>query len=102
MNTAAVIVGILSCIALGRVLFLNAEIKTLDSASIRFGRLVEGWRTSHGENGPIPTNIAEAEIEYDWLVNTRDLKKESRTVWLGGSGLLLVLLVAALFEIVRK
>lgn len=102
MNIALVIIAILTVLTLGRVVFLDAEIKTLDSAGLRFGRLVKGWQATHLADTPPPSNIIEAEVEYDWLVNARDSKKESRTVWLGASALLVVLLVSAIIEIARN
>ena len=102
MTTAAIVIGILSAMAMGRVIFLNAEIKTLDAASLRFGGLIEGWRKLHPAGEPTPTNIFEAQTEYEWLVNARDSKKEARAVWFGGAVLLVVLLASALFEAVRN
>ncbi|MFZ2228236.1 MAG: hypothetical protein WA090_03080 [Candidatus Nanopelagicaceae bacterium] len=102
MNIALAVIGILTVLTLGRVVFLDAEIKTLDSATLRFGKLVKGWRATHVADTPPPSNIVEAEVEYDWLVNVRDSKKESRTVWLGASALLVVLLVSAIIEIARN
>lgn len=102
MNIALVIIAFLTIVTLGRVVFLDAEIKTLDSASLRFGKLVKGWQAAHLDDSPPPSNIIEAEIEYDWLINARDSKKESRTVWLGASALLVVLLVSAIIEIGRN
>ena len=102
MNIALVALAILTILTLGRVVFLDAEIRTLDSASLRFGRLIEGWQATHVVGTPPPSNIVEAEIEYDWLVNARDSKKESRTIWLGTSALFVVLLVSAIIEIARS
>ncbi|HUW87662.1 MAG TPA: hypothetical protein VMW30_04710 [Candidatus Paceibacterota bacterium] len=102
MNIALVIIAILTVLTLGRVVFLDAEIRTLDSAGLRFGRLVKGWQAGHIADTPPPPNIVEAEIEYDWLVNARDSKKESRTIWLGTSALLVVLLVSAIIQIARN
>lgn len=102
MNIALVVIAILTVLTLGRVVFLDAEIKTLDSAALRFGRLVKGWQATHLADTPPPPNIIEAEVEFDWLVNARDSKKESRTVWLGTSALLVVLLVSAIIEIARN
>ncbi|MDP1712326.1 MAG: hypothetical protein Q8K86_07695 [Candidatus Nanopelagicaceae bacterium] len=102
MNIALIVIAILTVLTLGRVVFLDAEIKTLDSATLRFGRLVKGWQATHALGTPPPSNVIEAEVEYDWLVNARDSKKESRTVWLGTSALLMVLLVSAIIEIVQN
>lgn len=102
MNIALIIIAILTIVTLGRVVFLDAEIKTLDSASLRFGKLVKGWQATHVLDTPPPSNIIEAEIEYDWLTNARDSKKESRTIWLGSSALLVVLLVSAIIEIAQN
>lgn len=102
MNIALAVIALLTILTLGRVVFLDAEIKTLDSASLRFGKLVKGWQATHIADSPPPSNIIEAEIEYDWLINARDSKKESRTVWLGASALLVVLLVSAIIEIGRN
>lgn len=102
MNIALAIIAILTVLTLGRVVFLDAEIRTLDSASLRFGKLVKGWQANHLADSPPPSNIVEAEIEYDWLINARDSKKESRTIWLGASALLVVLLVSAIIEIARN
>lgn len=102
MNIALAVIALVTIVTLGRVVFLDAEIKTLDSASLRFGKLVKGWQATHIADSPPPSNIIEAEIEYDWLINARDSKKESRTVWLGASALLVVLLVSAIIEIGRN
>lgn len=102
MNIALAVIAILAILTLGRVVFLDAEIKTLDSASLRFGQLVKRWQTTHIADSPPPSNIIEAEIEYDWLVSARDSKKGSRTLWLGASALLVVLLVSAIIEIGRN
>lgn len=102
MNIALVVIAVLTIATLGRVLFLDAEIKTLDSASLRFGKLVKGWQETHVADASPPLNIVEAEIEYDWLVNARDSKKESRVIWLGTSALFVVLLVSAVIEIARN
>ncbi len=97
MTIAAIIFGILCAGAIGRVIFLNAEIRTLDGASIRFGSLIENWQKPHLQGEVIPTKILEAQTEYEWLINARDSKKEVRTVWFGGAALLLILLGSALF-----
>lgn len=102
MTVAAIALGILCAMAIGRVIFLNAEIRTLDVASGRFGNLVEGWTRAHPESVPIPASIVEAQTEFDWLVNARDSKKEVRTVWVGGALLALILLVSAIMKINRN
>ena len=102
MTTAAIVFGILCAGAIGRVIFLNAEIKTLDGASIRFESLIANWQKPHLQGDEIPTKILEAQTEYEWLVNARDSKKEVRTVWFGGAALLLILLIIALFEALKN
>ncbi|MBI3429069.1 MAG: hypothetical protein HY050_03220 [Actinobacteria bacterium] len=102
MTAAAIVIGILTAIAVGRVIFLNAEIRTLDAASRRFGNLTEGWKSVHSESAPIPASMVEAQTEFDWLINARDSKKEVRTVWVGGALLSLILLVSAVVEINRN
>ncbi len=102
MNIALAVIAVLTIVTLGRVLFLDAEIRTLDSACLRFGKLVKGWKETHVADTSPPLNIVEAEIEYDWLVNARDSKKESRTIWLGTSALFVILLVSAVIQIARN
>ena len=102
MTTAVIVFGILCAGAIGRVIFLNAEIRTLDGASIRIENLIANWQKPHLQGDEIPTNILEAQTEYEWLINASDSKKEVRTVWIGGAVLLLILLIIALFEALRN
>jgi hypothetical protein len=50
----------------------------------------------------MPKEIQEAQTEYEWAVNARDSKKESRTIWLGASAMALVALIAAIIELAQS
>ena len=68
-----ILTAVLLVISVARIVFLNREIKTLDKAGLKFQMPERSVDLAKGE----------AETEYSWLLNERDSKKESRTVWYG-------------------
>ncbi len=93
---------LISCIV--RIYFLNSEIKELDAGARNFQSVVEHWVSTSAKGGvavthEMPKEIQEAQTEYEWAINARDSKKESRTIWLGASAMALVALVAAIVEL---
>lgn len=89
---------------LARIALLNREIKTLNTASSEFSARVEGCRSSPLKCGvavehEMPKEVQEALTEYDWAINARDSKKESRTIWVGAVAVLLIALGTAVVEI---
>ena len=65
--------AVLLVISIARIVFLNREVKTLDKAGLKFQTPV----------GSVDLGKGEAETEYSWLLNEKDSKKESRTIWYG-------------------
>lgn len=113
MIYATILVAALLAIAIARIIFLNSEIKTLDTAAVKFHTLVGSeearypidYTTSETYAASIeklPKELQEAETEYAWAMNARDSKKGSRTIWYGCALLLLVALGAASVELIRN
>ncbi len=93
---------LVSCIV--RIYFLNSEIKELDLGARKFLSRVENWASTSAKGGvavthEMPKEVQEAQTEYEWAINARDSKKESRTIWLGASAMALIALVAAILEL---
>ena len=104
MTYATILVALVLIACLVRIYFLNSEIKELDDGAKKFLSRVEKWRSTLGGVEAVqgmPREIEEAQTEYEWAMNARDSKKESRTIWLGASALALVALVAAIVELSR-
>ena len=107
MVYATIFVALILALSIARIVFLNSEIKTLDSASEKFLALVDSWRASSPKGDTalaheMPKEIQEAETEYEWATNARDSKKESRTIWLGAALMALIALVTAVVELSRN
>lgn len=107
MIYGAILAAVLLAISIARIVFLNSEIRTLDTAGVKFHTLIGAWEAENPidyttpetyatSKEKMPKELQEAETEYSWLSNERDSKKESRTVWCGGAFLALVALVIAL------
>lgn len=87
-----------------RIYLLNSEIKELDAGAKKFLSRVETWASTSAKGGvavthEVPREVQEAQTEYEWAINARDSKKESRTIWLGASAMALIALVAAIVEL---
>ena len=97
---------LLLALAVARILFLNSEVTALSRAGEKFDQTIDTWKAQSGTGSSgipeaMPKEIQEAQVEREWIVNARDSKKESRTVWLGGVALLLVALSAAIIEVAK-
>lgn len=93
---------LVSCIV--RIYFLNSEIKELDVGAEKFLSRVENWASTSAKGGvavthEMPKEVQEAQTEYEWAINARDSKKESRSIWIGASAMALIALVAAIVEL---
>ena len=87
-----ILTAVLLVISIARIVFLNREIRTLDKAGLKF----------QAPGGSVDLGQAEAETEYSWLLNERDSKKESRTIWYGFGLFSAVAFVIALGLLVGK
>ena len=87
-----ILTAVLLVTSTARIVFLNKEIKTLDKAGLKF----------QTPGGFVDHTKAEAETEYSWLVNERDSKKESRTIWYGIGLFSVVAFVIALGLLIGK
>jgi hypothetical protein len=103
----AFLAALLVVFSIIRIVRLNAEITTLDTAGTKTQELVTSWEATNpldatspetfaDSKSKMPQDIQEAETEYLWLWNERDSKKESRTLWFGGAILALVVGAIAL------
>ena len=113
MIYATILVAVLLAISIARIILLNSEIKTIDTAGVRFhGRIASREaqfpidyttpETYTASMEKMPKELQEAETEYAWVTNASDSKKESRTMWRGFALLFLVALVAASIELIRN
>ena len=93
MTLGLVLVGVMAAAGVARVVFLNSEITTLSAASAKFLAISQAGPNSAGV---VPIEVEEAHIEYEWLKNTTDLKKETRLIWILGTVTLLFVLGLAL------
>ena len=87
-----ILTAVLLVISTARIVFLNREIKTLEKAGLKF----------QTPSGPVDVEKGEAETEYSWLLNERDSKKESRTIWYGFGLFSAVAFVIALSLLIGK
>ena len=94
MIYATIAVALLFGISIGRIFSLNKEIKELDAAGRKFHKVVDSKN-----DGSVASQ--EAETEYEWATNARDLKKESRTVWSGFALLFIIAMIAGIIEGLR-
>ena len=106
MIYAAIMLAIVIFSAIARILYLNKEVKELNKAAKRFGKVVDVWRDSALKGGvavshEAPKEVQEAQTEHEWAINARDSKKESRTIWWGVIVLSAVGLVTAIFEMTK-
>lgn len=106
MTYVAILAGALFISAMVRIRFLNLEIKTLKDAGFELHALIEpsesmyptGHATGHAQvesEEKKPKELQELEVEYSWLSNEIDSKKESRTIWYGGAFVCLVVSLLA-------
>lgn len=107
MIYATIFVALILIFCLVRIYFLNSEIRDLDKGAGDFLRRIQTWQssvTSRSETSTIevPKDVQEAQTEYEWAINARDSKKESRTVWFGASVLALVAFIAAIVALIQK
>ena len=107
MIYAPVFVALILALCIARIVFLNKEASALDEASSKFQNIVETWRSTSIKGGvavthEVPKEIQEAQTEYEWAMNARDSKKESRTIWLGAALMALIALVTAIVELSRN
>jgi hypothetical protein len=87
MTYAVGLISVLALLAIVRIILLNSEIDSLAVASAKYLTLVRA-----NSNTP---DAQETLVEYLWLKNATDEKKESRTIWFGGTLILLTCLVIA-------
>ncbi len=100
MAYATILVALVLVACLVRIYFLNSEIKELENGAGKFLSRIENWKSTSGAVAQeMPKEVQEAQTEYEWAVNARDSKKESRTIWLGATAMALVALVAAIVEL---
>ncbi len=104
MLYATIFVALILVSCTVRIYFLNSEIKELDIGAKKFLSRVENWASTSAKGGvavthDVPKDVQEAQTEYEWAINARDSKKESRTIWLGASAMALIALVAAIVEL---
>lgn len=113
MIYATILVAVLLVISIARIVFLNSEIKTIDTAGVKFHALIASWEAQYpidyttpetyaASKEKMPKELQEAETEYAWATNARDSKKEGRTIWYGCALLSLIALIAALVELMRS
>ena len=107
MTYATVLVAVLLALCIARIFFLTRESRTLELASTKFKITVDSWASSSTRSTAvatteIPTEIQEAQTEYEWAINARDSKRESRTIWLGAAFMLSIALVTAIIELSRN
>lgn len=113
MIYVTILVAALLAISIARIVFLNSEIKILDTAGVKFHALIGSQEAQYpidyttpetyaASKEKMPKELQEAETEYAWLSNARDSKKESRTIWYGFTLLFAVALVAASIELIRS
>lgn len=104
MIYATIFLALILALCIARIYFLNSEIKALNLAGEKFLNQVEEWRTMSAKGGvaivhEMPKEIQESLTESEWAINARDSKKESRTIWLGASAMVLIALVTAIVEL---
>lgn len=87
-----ILTAVLLVISIARIVFLNREIRTLNKAGLQF----------QTPSGSVDLGTGEAETEYSWLLNERDSKKESRTIWYGFGLFSAVAFVIALSLLIGK
>lgn len=107
MIYATIFVALILIFCLVRIYFLNSEVRELEKGAGDFLRRIQTWQssmTSRSETSTseMPKDVQEAQTEYEWAINARDSKKESRTVWFGASLLALVAFSAAIVALVQK
>lgn len=113
MIYALILVATLLILCLGRVVYLNSEIRTIKNAGVKFRRLLEKWEAEFpidysspesisASKARMPKDLKDAETEYAWATNALDSKKGARTIWYGATLLSLVGLVAAFVEVIRS
>jgi hypothetical protein len=107
MIYVTVLAALLLVFSIVRIVSLNAEVGTLETAGTKTQELVTSWEAKNpldatspetfaASKSKMPQDVQEAETEYLWLRNERDSKKESRTLWFAGAILALVVGVIAL------
>ena len=104
MIYATIFLALILALCIARIYYLNSEVMTLNLAGEKFSTQVEVWRTMTATGGvavvhDMPKEIQEALTESEWAINARDSKKESRTIWLGASVMVLIALVTAIVEL---
>lgn len=113
MIYAVILTATLLVLCLGRVVYLNSEIRTINNAGLKFRSLLEKWEaefpidystseTISASKAKMPKDLQDAETEYLWATNALDSKKQARTIWYGGAILSLAGLTAAFVEITRS
>lgn len=107
MILATIVLSVLFLLTLLRILSISKEVKELDVASASFGKTVQSWRESSGNaentlSPETPKEVQEAQTEFEWAINARDSKKESRSIWLGASALSLIALGTAIVELLKN
>lgn len=106
MIFATILAAVFLAISVARIISLNSEIKTFETAGVKFHTLIASWEAENpidyttpesyaASKEKMPKELQEVETEYAWLSNERDLKKESRTIWYGCAFLSLVALAIA-------
>jgi hypothetical protein len=104
MIYATIFLALILILCIARIYFLNSEVKELELAAGRLSNKIDQWSFGAAKDGiavthEMPREIQEARTELEWATNARDSKKESRTIWLGASGMALIALVAAIIEL---
>lgn len=107
MVYATILVALILIFCLVRIYFLNSEIRDLDKGASDFLHRIQSWQAAvsiraETVTSEVPKDVQEAQTEYEWAINARDSKKESRTIWFGASALALVALIAGIVALVQK
>lgn len=107
MIYATILLALILALCIARIYFLNTEVKALDDAGEKFASQVESWRDSSAKGGvavvhEMPKEVQEALTESEWANNARDSKKESRTIWMGASLMVLIALITSIVEMAQN
>jgi hypothetical protein len=94
MTLGAVFLGLMAAGGITRVIFLNSEIRALKAPMKKFLAIAQSSPDTSAQSA---TEIEEAATEYEWIKNTRDLKKEARLVWVTGTIIILFVLFLSVY-----
>lgn len=113
MIYAAIAAAIVFAISVARIIFLNSEVETLDTAGVKLQKVIKPLEakfpidyttpeTIAASQEKIPEELQEEETELAWATTARDLKKEGRTVWYGIAILSLIAFITAFVDLLRS